>query len=562
MPQEWTRREAMKLGAASLAALSLPGRANADAPDIEESLVREHDAKVKRLLERQIVDASSPWRGSLPDEYDIHYCTAPASMLKDIAAAYYHPASLYSGDAEIVERMRLALGFLTRAQNDLGLVDLYSTNFESAPDTGFVVHGVASAAKLAQLHADDAVLDLYGDFLQRAGAGLCVGGIHTPNHRWVVSAALAQIHDLFPDPAYLARIEQWLGEGIDIDAEGQYTERSSGGYNVVVNNALVTTAHKLDRPELLDAVRKNLDAMVYLLHPNGEVVTEISSRQDLNTRATMAGYWFVLRYLAVRDQNGLYASMLAPLEPANRALPALMEYPELLGALPAPAPIPDDYERALPLAGITRIRRGARSTTILHTGNSRWITMRNGGAVVNDVRFASAFFGKGQFVPRYFERTDDGFVFTQQLQGRYLQPITDPDLLPVTPENWSRLVLKREQTQICTMDYEARIRETPEGFEFDISAAGTDKVPLAVEINLREGGELAGVIPAPRVGDAFLLPSGMAEYTLGSDRIGFGPGKTEHAWVQLRGAEGKLSGPSVYITGYTPFRHTLRFELG
>ena len=28
----------------------------------------------------------------------------------------------------------------------------------------------------------------------------------------------------------------------------------------------------------------------------------------------------------------------------------------------------------------------------------------------------------------------------------------------------------------------------------------------------------------------------------------------------MRGAEPKLPGPSVYITGYTPFDHTLRFE--
>ena len=30
--------------------------------------------------------------------------------------------------------------------------------------------------------------------------------------------------------------------------------------------------------------------------------------------------------------------------------------------------------------------------------------------------------------------------------------------------------------------------------------------------------------------------------------------------TQLRGAEPKLTGQSVYITGYTPFDHTVRFE--
>lgn len=63
-------------------------------------------------------------------------------------------------------------------------------------------------------------------------------------------------------------------------------------------------ATKLNRPELLDPVRQNLHALPYLLHADGEVVTEISRRQDQFTRGTINGYWFPLTYMALKDQDG------------------------------------------------------------------------------------------------------------------------------------------------------------------------------------------------------------------------------------------------------------------
>ena len=342
MTLELNRREAIALGMASIASFSLAGRA----AGIEISpIVKANDDSVQRMLNLQVKDPLSRWCGGIPDQYEIYYCTSVAELLKEGAAAYFHPQSTFFKSLELFERMKLAADFLLRSQNRDGNIDLPATNFNSPPDTGFVVHSVASAAKLAQMNNDEAVLSLIKEFLLRAGRGLSKGGIHTPNHRWGVCAALAQINDVFPHGQYVERIDQWLREGIDIDAEGQYTERSTAGYNTVVDTALIVVAHKLNRPELLAPVRKNLDAMAYLLHPNGEVVTEISRRQDLNTRRTMSGYWFALRYMALKDGNGLYAAMLKPLEPDNMELARFMEYPELEKPLPAETSISDDYAR-------------------------------------------------------------------------------------------------------------------------------------------------------------------------------------------------------------------------
>jgi hypothetical protein len=107
--------------------------------------------------------------------------------------------------------------------------------------------------------------------LRKAGPALASGGVHTPNHRWEISAALARTNHLFPDRRYTARIDDWLDEGIDATPDGIYSERSSTYASEVSNHCLLTVAWLRDKPELLDYVQRNLDATLYFIEPNGEV---------------------------------------------------------------------------------------------------------------------------------------------------------------------------------------------------------------------------------------------------------------------------------------------------
>ena len=137
------RREAMALGMTSLASMSLSGRADGETASL---IVQAHDEKLKHALDSQIIDRQSRWCGAVPDGWGLHHCGSVARLLRDGTAALLHPQSAFFGSKDLRDRMELAIDFLTRSQNADGNIDLLSTNFNSPPDTGFVVHNVGSAA--------------------------------------------------------------------------------------------------------------------------------------------------------------------------------------------------------------------------------------------------------------------------------------------------------------------------------------------------------------------------------------------------------------------------------
>ena len=560
-PGPFSRRDVLAILGASgtAAAMDRTRSADAQAPSspLDSALAR-NDSAVRALLDNQITDAASPWRGCVPDQVGLHSAGSAGGVAETLTASFIHPRSRFHADNALVERIRLAAGFLERGQSPQGNIDLLTTNFNSPPDTGFVVHNVATAAAIARLHGHEEIARIFQPFLVKAGAGMAAGGVHTPNHRWVISSALAQVNELFSDARYLRRIDEWLAEGIDIDDDGQFTERSTLVYNIVTDRALIVMAAKLRRPELLDPVRRNLNALQYLLHTDGEVVSEISRRQDQFTRGAVAGYWFPLTYMAVRDQDGRLSTLADRAASEGAGLSALLEYPELTQPLPSPRPLPDNFEKGFDEIGIARIRRGPLSATLVLGGSSRFFTLRYGDAVIEGVRFATSFFGKGQFIPQTATKRASAYEFRQSLEAPYYQPVAEK----ITARTWDESRRRRRQSEVCRLEQSADVTEVTNGFRLHLRADGTRGVPVAIELSFRDGGRLDGCRPIPDMPGTFVLEQGRGAYRAGRHEIRFGPGEAPHRYTQLRGAEPRLPGLSVYITGYTPFDRSILLECG
>ena len=186
-----------------MAVMAAAGTATADAPrqpEIPTAVTHRHDAYVQDLLARQVTDPSSRWCGSFPDDDGLHSAHSAAIILDAFTAAFLHVPSQFHKSALLLERLSLAARHLDARQHENGTIDLMITNFNSPPDTAFAAHNVGTSACLARRYGLAQVAALTEPFLRKAGAALVRGGVHTPNHRWVVGYARAQIHKLFPDP--------------------------------------------------------------------------------------------------------------------------------------------------------------------------------------------------------------------------------------------------------------------------------------------------------------------------------------------------------------------------
>jgi hypothetical protein len=541
----------------------VPSQTQQQPPAWVNELVKNNDAGITALRPYQVKDSTSKDLGGVRDGFDILNPHSTSGFIQGGACALASPASAYYKSVTLLEEMNLAAAYLVRTQHADGTVDLLATNFHSTPDTGFLVKRLTMSYTLIEQSNTPGKEKLLANlkiFLLKAGEALSVGGIHTPNHRWVVSAALTKLNERWPNPKYTARINQWLGEHIDIDQDGQFNEKSTFIYSSLTDRLLITVGKGMNKPELFDAIRRNLDMTMYYVHPNGEIVTDASGRQDKATIGTLENYYYPYRYFAIKDQNGTYAAMCELIEKtAGKKIGSFLDYyltdPALWAKLPASKPYPVEYVRTFPNSGLVRIRKTSWDSTLI-AKNPVWLTFMNGTAVLQGMRFASSFFGKGQFQTNQIEATDNGWKLVQKLEGPYWQPIAKEAISP--DGDWDKMPrITRPQSEVQKLETTVVIKQVENGMEIEISTAGTERVPVAWELIFRPGGTFQGLTKVDGTKDSWLMSGVSADYVTGSDKISFGPGTALHKNIALRGSLPAMDAPSVYLTGFTPFKHKL-----
>ncbi|MBI3698151.1 MAG: hypothetical protein HY238_25360, partial [Acidobacteria bacterium] len=347
-----------------------------------------------------------------------------------------------------------------------------------------------------------------------------------------------------------------------------YTERSNGTYNPIVDYSLLVLADALGRPELLDPARRNLDLMLYLTHPNGEVVTDYSRRQDRGTVVFNTGYYLGYRSMGVRDGNGQFASAADAIAARERdsgalggSLAQVMLDPRLRRDTVARRPLPASYDRLVAGSGVARVRRRARSATIV-SGFPSFFSLHNGDVALESVSLISAFFGKGQFVSRSLEKAAaGGYRLSQDLEAYYYDALRPEDI--VTGQ-WSdaERETKRRRTNAQKLAVRIGIAEREAGFQMDLRADGPKGLPVLLTLGFRANADIQaepeGLLWTAH-NDLF-LEKGFAIARAGSSAIRFGSGRRDHTLVDMRGAAPLAAGRKrIHLAWRAPVAETITF---
>ena len=537
------------------------------------ALLEKLDEQVEAILPCQIMDLSREDYGGFVSDG----VAAPTSVstVSTLGYAYLLEGGKYYQSAEILMRILAGTAFGRKIRRESGCFDLITTNFDSSPDTGFLVKAIAPVVRAARKAATEGdkgagqVDEALGEIIQTAVPGMVVGGFHTPNHRWVLVAALSQALELFPDLDGMDVVEQYLAETIDINADGEYIERSAGAYNAICNRSLRLAADALNRPELLEPVRRNLDLSYHMLHADGTVVTSFSQRQDQGTRVVLVSMADSYYSMARRDGNGFYAAVadwLYSVSPgAGWMLEPFLTYPEWRVDDLDREPLPKEYTKFYPTAKLWRVRSGNTSATA-GAGVTSPFGVKHGAVELTSVNFCASYFAIAQFSGETFEEVDGKIRMTHVSRSADgSRPGYDMPLgREVAFEEFYNLRKERDVYVLPPLNTVLEIEKVDGGFDLQVRSNGYDRVPFQIACDFVPGGELdfdSGLVRG-QAGEVAFLKSGYAIYHVGNDAISVGPGAYAHRFWELRGSESAPKAFRVLMTFMTPVDQVLEIRCG
>ena len=469
-----------------------------------ESVLAAVEAFAAQALRLQVLDPSDRnYGGFRCPEHWVCEPLAAANTLGSLAVLYMTTDSQYYRNPELANRLHLAMRFLTHSQRSDGTIDGYARGeIHATPTVAEAAHALFRAYRwLSRENEHEGLLHGIEAFLRQGVEAIKNKPVFTSHDCWVAAAALVEFDKQFGDSAASGRAASYLQEGINLNNDGIYDDRSPI-YSMQSNAMLFSLAEKLNRPALLEYVRRSLNFLLYTFHSNGETVTEFSDHKE-KENGLPTGY-SVWKNMSIIDHNGYYATaadltlstylrridngLIRPnVNHPNRyfkregisRFSMTADIGELLSIESernndwiTRLPLPHQYERQYTQSNIARIHKDQMSLTII--GDKPILfALRNGQAIVDGFRIKYIYHGFRDYNPAGL-RTEGKRYFTQNqvIQYVYKPTSTRREVIPLN-------------LRIFT-----EIEPTSDSLELRVVTEGEARIPLQLEFGLRKQGSL------------------------------------------------------------------------
>lgn len=532
-------------------------------------LLAQLDGRIERLMARQVLDECSGDYGGFMED-DLHVESRQCGFdLSALACGYVTKDSAHYLSERVKAALTAALAYLRAHQRPGGCVDLLSCNVASAPDTAFMINAVLNAWWLLE-RCEDARAAWLRPALMRlidsAASGIAAGGFHTPNHRWAIAACLLHCAKITGRRELEARARTYLREGLDINEDGEFAERSAGNYNQVNDDQMLRLYMATGDRTFLHAAEKNLEMMYCYIDPDGSVFTNNSTRQDMGKKIYLDTYYplyLMAGYFLGREDFGAMAEWIYQDCRRRGTWPDGVEWLLLLPQMDgfgAQAPFEPPflrYDRLFEHSDIARVRRGGFSLTLMR-GKPNFLYFQS-GALPLYMAIYQNLCDQRNFVPETLERTERGFRLSGRAPVWYYQPF---DQKPQTSDWWRMDNAARERLTAEGLHTLVEAELTEEGVRLHIRTQGVDRLPVRVEIGLLPGGRIRTqhFTQLMRAGEQVTILDGDIEITgPRGDALAIGPAFGSHDIRARMGGAYPLSDAcyTVLLTGYTPVDRTI-----
>ena len=531
---------------------------------------------------QQRIDALIPLQVDTPDhpayggivhpEFGI---ATPQPTAEFVTGCAYLSLGNEHADESLLDQAILAMEYLLNVQHENGLVDLPAVNYDSSPDTGFIVQKFCPIIELGRVQRANhpqwnRLLEKIECFIRRTIPGLLIGGFHTPNHRWVITSALVQAHALFPDLDVKTTVEAYLAEEFDIDEEGTFIERSIGVYDAVNTRALLFIEKYWGAPTAMEAVNRNLTFNLHLLHSDGTAETGLSHRQDFGTREVTT----------TLIANYLLSNQVSPNPVFVKAAQTLWEkatHPEnhltwICHALltcgdpkPQTVSLPENFSNYYPKNGLWRVRRNRMSASVFKD-TTRLMTLIYGTAELTSVKISQTYFGQyiGRFVSNDLQVEANQAMLRSEGKSNPRRPAYELPLgRPVPHDQWAHMIEERDLRWLPPALSTLKIQEVEGGFDLHYQTLdGLPGVCAQMAFDFLPGGvwETEDTKIMPVAGQIIFLKQGLGTMRYGNDVIQISPGTYAHGMWHMRDAEPAPNHVRILLTFFTPVKSTIKLR--